>query len=150
MNVLFLCTGNYYRSRFAEEYFNALCARQSLPHRAVSRGLAEEFERLKNPGLISADAVAELEKSGIPVKKPVRKPQKLSGNEVPLYDLIVCLDKKEHQPMVRKRNSLKGRKIIYWKIKDLGEAAAAKALPECRIMVDDLLQKIRSGAVSGR
>jgi protein-tyrosine-phosphatase len=40
--VLFLCTGNYYRSRFAEELFNYEAERASLPWIAQSRGLALE------------------------------------------------------------------------------------------------------------
>ena len=150
MNVLFLCTGNYYRSRFAEEYFNAVCAARSLPHRAASRGLAEEFERLKNPGPLSVDAVAELKKLGITVKKPLRKPQKLSGSDVPFFDRIVCLDKKEHLPLVKKRASLRGRKVIYWKIKDLGERAASLALPECRKKIDELILAMEESSESGK
>jgi hypothetical protein len=38
--VLFLCTGNYYRSRFAEALFNSVAGRMGLPWRASSRGLA--------------------------------------------------------------------------------------------------------------
>src|SRR6266446_4485609 len=38
--VLFLCTGNFYRSRFAEIYFNWLAPREKLLWRADSRGLA--------------------------------------------------------------------------------------------------------------
>lgn len=44
--VLFLCTGNYYRSRFAEEIFNARAAALGLDWRAESRALA--IERGKN------------------------------------------------------------------------------------------------------
>lgn len=38
-SVLFLCTGNYYRSRFAEIYFNWHAPQQGLLWKAVSRGL---------------------------------------------------------------------------------------------------------------
>jgi len=38
--ILFLCTGNYYRSRYAEEIFNHLAKREDLPWRAFSRGAA--------------------------------------------------------------------------------------------------------------
>ena len=38
--VLFLCTGNYYRSRFSEYLFNALAEKKGLlSWRATSRGL---------------------------------------------------------------------------------------------------------------
>ena len=40
--VLFLCTGNYYRSRFAEELFNHEAERAGLHWIAQSRGLALE------------------------------------------------------------------------------------------------------------
>ena len=40
--VLFLCTGNYYRSRYAEALFNSVAGKMSLPWRASSRGLALE------------------------------------------------------------------------------------------------------------
>ena len=40
--VLFLCTGNYYRSRFAEALFNSLAKRAELNWTADSRGLATD------------------------------------------------------------------------------------------------------------
>ena len=38
--ILFICTGNYYRSRFAEAVFNHYSEAHVLPWRAFSRGLA--------------------------------------------------------------------------------------------------------------
>jgi protein-tyrosine phosphatase len=35
--VLFLCTGNYYRSRYAEIYFNSVASKMELPWKATSR-----------------------------------------------------------------------------------------------------------------
>ncbi|HVJ67318.1 MAG TPA: hypothetical protein VM510_05000, partial [Caulifigura sp.] len=37
--VLFLCTGNYYRSRFSEELFNSLAKQHNLDWSADSAGL---------------------------------------------------------------------------------------------------------------
>ena len=37
--VLFLCSANYYRSRFAEHFFNWLAEINGMPWRADSRGL---------------------------------------------------------------------------------------------------------------
>ena len=39
--LLFLCTGNYYRSRYAEETFNFQAKRDRLCWTAFSRGAAE-------------------------------------------------------------------------------------------------------------
>jgi protein-tyrosine phosphatase len=40
--ILFLCAGNYYRSRYAEEFFNFYAIGDGLAWRAFSRGLAEK------------------------------------------------------------------------------------------------------------
>jgi protein-tyrosine-phosphatase len=40
--ILFLCTGNYYRSRFAEVLFNSVAGKMGLSWHASSRGLALE------------------------------------------------------------------------------------------------------------
>jgi protein-tyrosine phosphatase len=142
MKVLFLCTGNYYRSRFAEEYFNGLARSKSLPHRAESRGIGMNFERLKNPGPISVEVIISLKALGILVQAPIRRPRKLKPEEVTCFDRIICMDKKEHLPLVRKTRALKGVKVEYWNIKDLGEAPAAIALPECRKKVEELVEKV--------
>ena len=61
--VLFLCTGNYYRSRFAECLFNAVAAKPGLPWRARSRGLALE-RGAGNVGPMAATAVRILRELG--------------------------------------------------------------------------------------
>ena len=65
MKVLFLCTGNYYRSRFAEEYFNHLSLANGSPWRAESRGLAASFPRPRNPGTISPHVIDALQNLGL-------------------------------------------------------------------------------------
>ena len=61
--VLFLCTGNYYRSRFAEVLFNSAAGRMGLPWRALSRGLAVER------GVNNVGPMAVLEGMGYRVKR---------------------------------------------------------------------------------
>ena len=58
--VLFLCTGNYYRSRFAESLFNSVAGKMGLPWRASSRGLALE-RGVNNVGPMAAAAIKALE-----------------------------------------------------------------------------------------
>src|ERR1051326_4132468 len=62
--VLFLCTGNYYRSRYAELLFNSVAGKMSLPWKASSRGLALE-RGVNNVGPIAASAVEALEARGL-------------------------------------------------------------------------------------
>lgn len=144
MRVLFLCTGNYYRSRFAEEYFNALSRQKGLAHRAASRGLSRKFDTNINQGPISENARAFLSAMNILLPHKTRMPKKLTAAELPQFELIVCLDKDEHWPMVRKRPELKKRRIIYWKIKDLDKEPANEALPKCKKKVEELIHQIEN------
>src|SRR5256714_15421048 len=62
--VLFLCTGNYYRSRFAEALFNSVAGKMGLPWRASSRGLALE-RGTHNVGPMAPSANRALEEMGV-------------------------------------------------------------------------------------
>ena len=62
--LLFLCTGNYYRSRFAELLFNAMAATHALPWQAFSRGLALD-KGVNNIGPMSPFALDALRALGI-------------------------------------------------------------------------------------
>ncbi len=55
--VLFLCTGNYYGSRFAEVLFNSVAGKMGLAWRASSRGLARE-RGVHNVGPMAVSASA--------------------------------------------------------------------------------------------
>lgn len=142
MKVLFLCTGNYYRSRFAEEYFNALAKQRGLLHKAASRGLADQFEKLKNPGPMSFAAIKELKKTGIRIAEPIRFPKKLMTTEISAIDIIICMNKKEHRPYIRKIKELRGKYIKFWDIKDLDQVPADVGLSQCRERVENLLEEI--------
>ena len=60
--VLFVCTGNYYRSRFAESLFNSKVRDSRLGWKAISRGLRTQPDRKG----ISPLARQELRKRGVP------------------------------------------------------------------------------------
>jgi protein-tyrosine phosphatase len=62
--VLFLCTGNYYRSRFAEILFNSVAGRMGLTWKSSSRGLALEWG-VNNVGPMAVAAVKALEARGL-------------------------------------------------------------------------------------
>ena len=58
--VVFVCTGNFYRSRFSEYLFNALVKRHGLPWRATSRGLRAKMADGEGPLLNSRSPHREL------------------------------------------------------------------------------------------
>src|ERR1700675_2885289 len=100
--VLFLCTGNYYRSRFAEIIFNYLARRDRLDWEATSRGLALELAA-GNAGPISRHTLAGLNTRGIQLDKPVRYPLPLDGGMLTRADHIVALKQDEHLPLLQQR-----------------------------------------------
>src|SRR5438270_1043121 len=96
--VLFLCTGNYYRSRFAEVLFNSVAAKMSLPWRASSRGLALE-RGVNNVGPMAKSAVQALEELGIRAAETVeRLPIQVTAEDLEGAARIVALKHAEHLP----------------------------------------------------
>jgi protein-tyrosine phosphatase len=102
--VLFLCTGNYYRSRFAEMMFNYFARQERLDWEATSRGLALQFG-VGNVGPISRHVLAGLTTRGIPLDRPARYPLPLDGSMLTRADHIVALKQDEHLPLLRKEVS---------------------------------------------
>ncbi|MGF1672849.1 MAG: low molecular weight phosphatase family protein, partial [Rivularia sp. (in: cyanobacteria)] len=100
--VLFLCTGNYYRSRFAENLFNHLAAQKGLDWQADSRGLALE-RGTNNIGAMSHYAVAALKERGIIILPEERFPKSAMAEDFQKFDLIIAVDESEHRPLMQER-----------------------------------------------
>src|SRR5215468_4594354 len=94
--VLFLCTGNYFRSRFAEALFNSVAGKFGLPWRASSRGLALE-RGVNNVGPVAAEAVKALEAMGVRAGDAVnRMPAQVTRDDLDGAALVVALKQAEH------------------------------------------------------
>src|SRR6202030_3994606 len=95
-NVLFLCTGNYYRSRFAEILFNFLATRMGLPWSATSRALALE-RGAGNIGPMAIEAVNCLLSLGIRAAEDfARFPVQAKADDLERAQWIVALKQTEH------------------------------------------------------
>jgi len=96
--VLFLCTGNYYRSRFAEILFNSVARKMGLPWKASSKGLALE-RGVNNVGPMAVSAVKALEARGVFVADAVtRSPIQVTADDFAQADWVVALKHAEHLP----------------------------------------------------
>src|SRR3954466_7377762 len=94
--VLFLCTGNYYRSRFAEVQFNSVAGRMGLPWRASSRGLALE-RGANNVGPVGVSGVKALEAGGVRAGDAItRMPAQVTTADLEGAALVVALKHAEH------------------------------------------------------
>lgn len=140
--VLFLCTGNYYRSRFAEIYFNELAADLELPWRADSRGLALELGA-GNVGPLSPHTRLGLQQRGIPVTDLPRYPKSVVHHDFSLAHRIIALKEAEHRPMMEDKFPEWADRIEYWHVDDVDCAEPELALAEIEVGVQDLILRIR-------
>jgi protein-tyrosine phosphatase len=139
--VLFLCTGNYYRSRFAELLFNQRAKEGLLSWTAYSRGLALE-RGSKNVGPISALALQGLAARGIRIPEEVRFPRQVCEQDLRLANLVIALKETEHRPFLVQRFPLWPDRIEYWHIDDLDVAASETALVAIDQEVSKLLARL--------
>lgn len=139
MRVLFLCTGNYYRSRFAEDLFNHLAREKGLNCSAESRGLAEDALLLRNFGPMSVHAMQELQKRGVQPSAE-RWPQGLKPGEAHQFQRVIALNREEHQPLIAARFP-ELKEVTYWDIKDLGEESSVSALGRLAANVQALVNE---------
>lgn len=117
-HILFLCTGNYYRSRFAEVLFNHLAEEQGLPWKASSRGLALE-RGIYNVGPMAREAVETLQQLGVCLGTDCeRMPQTLTNADLEKTSRVVALKQDEHFPLLAERFPPWANKVEYWHMED--------------------------------
>lgn len=136
--VLFLCTGNYYRSRFAEELFNHLAEQEKLPWRAFSRGAADRGA-LENTGPISHFALKGLQALGISPRGAHQFPQPCSLADFSRADVVIGLKEAEHRSMIERRFPAMADRVLYWQVDDIDVAHPREALPYLTQMVTNLI-----------
>lgn len=133
--ILFLCTGNYYRSRFAEMYFRHRAVQHGLNWEADSRGL-----RISpgNVGPLSCFTQQECDRLGV-ATEPMRSPLLLTEGDLENADLIIAVKSTEHRPLLQMHFPHWEQKIEYWEVHDVDFATADEALPILRQHVDELI-----------
>jgi protein-tyrosine phosphatase len=139
--ILFLCTGNYYRSRYAEELFNHHARLAGLNWRAFSRGLAERTSP-ENVGPMSRFTLEALRAKAIAPEGSRRLPQPCGPADFDGAQLIVALKEAEHRPMLERRFPEVAGKICYWHVDDIDFAAPEEALALIDRHVQDLVAEL--------
>jgi protein-tyrosine phosphatase len=139
--VLFLCSGNFYRSRFAEHLFNHLVAATSLPHRADSAGLMREC-RTRNRGPISQAAVAALLARGVVLPAQHRDPRDVCAEDITGAAVVIALKESEHRPVVLERFPDLIDKFEFWQVDDIPIVPPSVALPQIEENVRALIARL--------
>jgi protein-tyrosine phosphatase len=133
--VLFVCTGNYYRSRYAEELFNAWKP-SALDWRADSRGFALWPG---NIGPISPETKRRLNAAGIALPEPIRAPATLLEADLHAAARVIALDRTEHAPYVDDLFPAWRARFEYWDVADLHLSSVDDALGAIEMQVRALL-----------
>ena len=144
--ILFLCTGNYYRSRFAEAVFNHHATAKGLPWRAFSRGLAIHLV----DGPISIHTEEALRERAIDRAHTAEGRQQLAEDDLKRAARTIALKRDEHHPLMTEQFPGWVEKIEYWGVHDLDFALPEEALPQIEAavlrLVDDLAALAGPGA----
>lgn len=143
-SVLFVCTGNYYRSRCAEILFNHIATKNELPARAVSRGF--RLNPAKNKGVLSPHATAWLPTLDIPLVN-VGVPTALTRDDLEAATHIIVMDEKEHRPMMQQSFPDWEAKVEYWQLEDDYVVSPDIVLPRIRAKVETLIQHIHQSSI---
>lgn len=119
--ILFLCTGNHYRSRFAEVLFNSVADRMGLSWRASSRGLALE-RGINNVGPMAVSAIKALKAMGVRTGDALtRMPAQVTNDDLERADRIIALKEAEHLPLLQERFPAWTEKVEFWHVDDAPE-----------------------------
>ncbi len=138
--VLFVCSANYYRSRFAEHLFNWLAPQVDLPWKADSRGLLVDYWGEIGP--ISRHAVDALNERDIPINGNNRRPRQLSDTDLTDSDLVVAVKEAEHRPLMRAQFPQWEDQVVYWHVDDLDCAGPEEAIPQLEANVQELVDRL--------
>ena len=137
--VLFLCTGNYYRSRYAEALFNHRAAELGLPWRAQSRGFMLHPD---NVGPISTYTLSRLEAHGVTLEEVTRFPIVVTEADLAEAHLVVAVKESEHRPMLEAKFPAWSGRVEYWTVDDVYDTAPDVALGQLEQAVIDLQQRL--------
>jgi protein-tyrosine phosphatase len=137
--VLFLCSGNYYRSRYAEILFNWKAKSAGLAWEAFSRGLELDD---RNPGPMSRHTQSALERLAIPLGSYLRPPQPVLEEDFRLAHHIVAVKEAEHRALMRRKFPDWLNRVEFWHVHDLDCCGPEEAIPHLQREVSSLIERL--------
>ena len=140
--VIFVCSANYYRSRYAEYYFNWLARREELGWRADSRGLM--VGKWGNIGPMSQPYYRRPGAAGDSAGRGPRDPKPLTLADLAEADLVVAVKEAEHRAMVAEQFPLWKDRIEYWHVDDLDCVESHVAIPHLESQIHGLVERLRA------
>ncbi len=121
MKVLFLCTGNFYRSRLAEELAHNYAFMEGIGLVSDSAGLGP-IPNAVNVGPIRFEVVEYLEKRGIKPRGAGRFPRKCTAADIESSGIVIGMNEAEHRQMVEEQfQGVHLEHVRYWHVPDMEE-----------------------------
>ncbi|NBC84501.1 MAG: low molecular weight phosphatase family protein [Bacteroidetes bacterium] len=142
--ILFLCSGNYYRSRFSEELFNHLVKQEDIEWQADSRGLVKDITSLRNEGPISKYARDWLNKTGVNGINLRRMPKSVTEEDWEKADKVIAVYEKEHKPMIQTHWPEKLERTEFWDAPDIYEIDADVTLNNLENKIKLLVHQLKT------
>ena len=140
--VLFLCSANYYRSRFAEHLFNWLAPQAGLDWQADSMGLDKDrWSHLRGMSRYVTEALKERD---VPTNGEHRHPKWLTLSDLGNVDLVIALKEAEHRQMIAAQFPLWRDQVEYWHVDDVDYATPEEALPALDGHVRALVERLKA------
>ena len=138
--LLFICTGNYYRSRFAEACFNHRARHQGLPWRAISRGFRVDWPGNIYP--LSPYTREAMQARGIAPEMTGPDKLRLTLRDLNACPRAIALKHGEHHPLMLKKFPKWADRIEYWSVHDLDCAGPGETLALIEEKVGSLLGEL--------
>ena len=141
--ILFLCTGNYYRSRYAEAYMKHLSSLLKLGVDCTSAGFEiSKADKLSNMyGEISPFTKKRLVDQQIfNLASEIRT--ELNNSLLLMSDKIIIIDKEEHTKYLCDYSAIKDMDVVYWNAKDIQDWAPKITLDLIEINCQNLASEI--------
>jgi protein-tyrosine phosphatase len=139
--MLFLCTGNYYRSRFAELLFNHLAVEAAPGWSAFSRALAIELGTW-NEGAISVHTRNACGVRGIVIPEPISFPRSAEAEDFAVATRVIALKEAEHRGSMERRFPRWANRVEYWHVHDLDAGAPDDACAQIEKHVRGLMDEL--------
>jgi protein-tyrosine phosphatase len=140
--VLFICMGNYYRSRFAEAVFNHHSEALGLPWRAFSRGLA--IHLVPPQFVLSPHTHQHLAARKMDVRHTAPERKQLGEEDLEEAQVIIALKDEEHRPMMRTMFPEWEERVVFWDVGDQPEVTPNDGLAAIEKQVVELIDGLRA------
>lgn len=115
--IYFVCMGNYYRSRLAEELAVYYAAQYEVEIQVDSGGLTD-IEHSNNVGPIASSVLRYLAAKNIQPRGARRYPKPVTADDVYASDIVVCTDADEQLHLFQNVCPEFSGKLVTWRARD--------------------------------